>query len=61
MSSKYKQELDLVEHQVILTALDQIQIYGKDAKKIATLQTKLEKGFTALQEDSLKVQIPEGS
>lgn len=61
MSSKYKQELDLVEHQVILTALDQIQIYGKDAKKIAALQTKLEKGFTALQEDSLKVQIPEGS
>ena len=60
MSSKYKQELDLVEHQVILTALDQIQIYGKDAKKIAALQDRLIKGFDFLKEDSLKIQVPEG-
>ena len=60
MSSKYKQELDLVEHQVLLTALDQIQIYGKDAKKIAALQDRLIKGFDFLKEDSLKIQVPEG-
>ena len=45
-----EQQLDLVEHQVILSALDQIQIYGRDARKIALLQEKLSGGFQALQQ-----------
>jgi hypothetical protein len=45
-----EQQLDLVEHQVLLSALDQIQIYGKDAKKVALLQEKLSGGFQALQQ-----------
>lgn len=49
MSLKIKQELDLVEHQAILSALDLIQIYGKDARRIATLQDKLEKGLNTIK------------
>ena len=45
-----EQQLDLVEHQVILSALDQIQIYGRDARKIALLQDKLSGGFQTLQQ-----------
>lgn len=45
-----EQQLDLVEHQVLLSALDQIQIYGKDARKVALLQEKLSGGFQALQQ-----------
>jgi len=44
-----EQQLDLVEHQVILQALDQIQIHGRDAKKVAILQDKLASGFNALK------------
>lgn len=44
-----EQQLDLIEHQVILQALDQIQIHGRDAKKIAMLQDKLETGFNMLK------------
>ena len=55
-----EQQLDIVEHQVILSALDQIQIYGRDAKKIALLQEKLAAGFQALekaeQEEKSQVQ-----
>jgi hypothetical protein len=54
-----EQQLDLVEHQVLLSALDQIQIYGRDAKKISILQEKLAGGFQALQqaEQEEKAQI----
>lgn len=45
-----EQQLDIVEHQVLLSALDQIQIHGRDAKKIALLQEKLSGGFKALQQ-----------
>ena len=54
-----EQQLDIVEHQVLLSALDQIQIYGRDAKKIALLQEKLAGGFKALEkaEQEEKAQI----
>lgn len=45
-----EQQLDIVEHQVLLSALDQIQIYGKDARKVALLQEKLSGGYKALQQ-----------
>jgi len=54
-----EQQLDIIEHQVLLSALDQIQIYGKDAMKVALLQEKLSGGYQALQkaEEEEKTQI----
>lgn len=52
-----EQQLDIVEHQVLLSALDQIQIYGKDARKVALLQEKLSGGFQALQQAEEQDQV----